>query len=399
MHRSRAIASTLLIAVLTVGFAVPAFAVTQSDLTRHQKAAENARDNAKKAEAAAKKLAGEVADLDKEIEKIESQAEALEPKIRKAAERTDRIQREVDDLKGEVSETKEEIAQTQKEYAEQQQLLKGRVEATYRQGTWFYIDVLLGSQDIGDLIQRTEFVNRVIESNNEMAEGLDHTEQTLQRAKVKLDRSLAAVKIKRREAAQVEAGLRDLKAQRDRAARQRETAQRNKAGLMADNKRNAKRLRALAEEEEAESAKIAAQLAAANGSGYYGGIMAWPVPASQRITSRYGWRICPFHGRELHPAIDIGAPQGSPIVAAGSGSVMSAGYRGGYGNTVIIDHGNGVVSLYAHQASGGIRVGAGERVRKGERIGTVGSTGNSTGPHLHFEVRVNGRPKNPLGYM
>jgi len=85
-------------------------------------------------------------------------------------------------------------------------------------------------------------------------------------------------------------------------------------------------------------------------------------------------------------------------VAAGSGKVLSAGYRGGYGNTIILDHGNGVTTLYAHQRSGGIRVSSGEEVKKGERIGTVGSTGNSTGPHLHFEVRVNGTPKNPGGY-
>ncbi|HSK46882.1 MAG TPA: peptidoglycan DD-metalloendopeptidase family protein [Coriobacteriia bacterium] len=399
MHRSRAIASLLLAAVLTAASVTPALGVTRTDLKKHQEAADNARDRAKKAEAAAKKLASEVASLDNEIEKIQSQADALEPKIKAASERTTRIQREVDDLKAEVSDTKQQISETQAEYDRQQKLLKSRVEETYRQGTWFYFDMLLGAHDIGDLITRTEFVSRVIESNNDIAQGLESTEKTLTRAKVKLDRSLESVKIKRREAAEVESSLRGMKAERDRAAAQRASAQAQKADLMADNKRNAKRLRALAEEEEAESDKIAAQLAAQGGSGHYGGIMAWPVPSSQRITSNFGWRICPFHGREMHPGIDVGAPQGSAIVAAGAGSVMYAGYRGGYGNTVMIDHGNGVVTLYAHQAYGGIKVGVGQRVGKGERIGTVGSTGNSTGPHLHFEVRVNGAPKNPLGYM
>ncbi len=241
-----------------------------------------------------------------------------------------------------------------------------RVQETYRQGTWFYLDVLLGSSDIGDLITRTEFVSRVIESNNGIAAELDHTEKTLSRAKVKLDRSLEAVKLKRQEAAKVESHLRGLKADRDRAAAQREAVQGQKADLMVDNKRNAERLRALAEEEEAESERIAAELAAAGeGSGVYGGIMAWPVPASQRITSPYGWRICPFHGRELHKAIDVGAPQGSSIVAAGSGTVIYAGYRGSYGNTIMVDHGNGVVTLYAHQKSGGFRVGTGAQVSRG----------------------------------
>jgi len=400
MHRSRALSAILLSLVLAASAAVPAAGATRSELEQHRKAADNARERAKKAEDAAKELAKEVAGLDKEIERIEAQADALEPKIRKASERTDRIQSEVSDLKREVATTSREIEATQAEYDLQQKLLQDRVQETYRQGTWFYLDVLLGSSDIGDLITRTEFVSRVIESNNGIAAELDHTEQTLSRAKVKLDRSLEAVKLKRQEAAKVEAHLRGLKADRDRAAAKREAVQSHKADLMVDNKRNAKRLRALAEEEEAESQRIAAELVAAgNGSGVYGGIMAWPVPASQRITSPYGWRICPFHGREMHGAIDIGAPQGSSIVAAGPGTVISAGYRGGYGNTIMIDHGNGIVSLYAHQASGGFKVGAGERVSKGQRIGTVGSTGNSTGPHLHFEVRVNGAPKNPMKWM
>ena len=134
------------------------------------------------------------------------------------------------------------------------------------------------------------------------------------------------------------------------------------------------------------------------GSGRFSGSMAWPVPSSSRITSDFGPRICPFHGKELHPGIDIGAPSGSAIVAAGKGEVLYAGYRGGYGNTIILDHGNGVTTLYAHQRAGGIKVSTGERVTKGQRIGTVGSTGYSTGPHLHFEVRVNGTPKNPMSY-
>ncbi len=105
-----------------------------------------------------------------------------------------------------------------------------------------------------------------------------------------------------------------------------------------------------------------------------------------------------FKSRRFHTGLDIGAGSGSAIVAAADGKVISAGYRGGYGNTVMIDHGNGVVTLYAHQKSGGIKVSVGERVGKGERIGSVGSTGYSTGPHLHFEVRVNGAPKNPASY-
>ena len=133
--------------------------------------------------------------------------------------------------------------------------------------------------------------------------------------------------------------------------------------------------------------------------------MGWPVPGFYRITSPFGWRMHPvLHVRKLHTGIDIGknpgqAIAGAAIVAAGNGTVISAGYRSGYGNTVMIDHGNGVVTLYAHQPSGGIKVSVGQHVKKGQRIGTVGMTGYATGPHLHFEVRVNGTPVNPMRYL
>jgi murein DD-endopeptidase MepM/ murein hydrolase activator NlpD len=177
---------------------------------------------------------------------------------------------------------------------------------------------------------------------------------------------------------------------------------------MAENEANAKRLREIAAEEEAESARIEQELRGrSNGSGVYNGVMAWPVPGFYRVSSAYGYRIHPIFGtRKLHTGIDVGRnldpPQsidGAAIVASGDGEVIYTGYRGGYGNTVMIDHGDGVVTLYAHQQSGGIRVGVGDDVAKGQRIGTVGSTGYSTGPHLHFEVRINGNPVDPMGYL
>jgi murein DD-endopeptidase MepM/ murein hydrolase activator NlpD len=104
-----------------------------------------------------------------------------------------------------------------------------------------------------------------------------------------------------------------------------------------------------------------------------------------------------LHVRKLHTGIDIRAPKGARIVAAGSGKVIFAGSNGGYGNFTMIDHGNGLVTCYAHQSS--IVVSKGQHVSAGTTIGYVGSTGLSTGPHLHFEVRVNGTPVNPMGYL
>ena len=397
MHRSRALLSLSLTLCLLVGVVAPAAALSRNDIERHQAAADAARKKAAAAEKTANRLAAEVAELDKRIEKLQGEADALSPKIERASKRTDQLQSEVRRLKFECTSLQAEIDKTQAQYDKQRELLADRVQTSYKQGSWFFIDVLLGSQDFNDFIARTTLVNRVIESNNNIAADLSLTRYSLGVAKVKLERSLEAASLKKREAVAVEGELRALRAARRGKAREQASIQSTKAGLMANNRKNAKRLRALAEAEEAESDRIAAMLAG-GGSGRFSGTMAWPVPASSRITSNFGWRICPFHGRERHPGIDIGAPSGSAIVAAAKGSVLYAGYRGGYGNTIILDHGNGVTTLYAHQRAGGIKVSSGERVAKGERIGTVGSTGYSTGPHLHFEVRVNGTPKNPMSY-
>lgn len=149
---------------------------------------------------------------------------------------------------------------------------------------------------------------------------------------------------------------------------------------------------------QAESVRLAALVRrASRGDGKVGrGGLLWPTRGP--VTSGFGWRIHPiYHYRRFHPGIDIGAPIGQPIVAALAGVVVSAGPMGTYGNIVVIDHGNGFATAYAHQSR--ILVRAGQRVARGERIGLVGSTGASTGPHLHFETRVNGTPVDPLRYF
>jgi murein DD-endopeptidase MepM/ murein hydrolase activator NlpD len=148
----------------------------------------------------------------------------------------------------------------------------------------------------------------------------------------------------------------------------------------------------------AESARLAEIVRrASTGTGRVGrGGLLWPTPGP--VTSPFGWRMHPiYHVMRFHPGIDIGAPTGQPIVAALAGVVVSAGPMGTYGNIVVIDHGNGFATAYAHQSR--ILVRAGQHVARGERIGLVGSTGASTGPHLHFETRVNGTPVNPLNYF
>jgi murein DD-endopeptidase MepM/ murein hydrolase activator NlpD len=148
---------------------------------------------------------------------------------------------------------------------------------------------------------------------------------------------------------------------------------------------------------EAESARLAEEIRNNQSSGGTSpGVLGWPV--SGPVTSGFGYRIHPIYGtRRMHEGIDISVGSGVPILAAEDGAVIYAGWMGGYGNVVVIDHGGGLSTLYAHQSSVG--VGSGYVVSRGSVIGYVGCTGSCTGPHLHFETRVNGDPVDPMGYL
>ena len=246
-----------------------------------------------------------------------------------------------------------------------------------------------------------------------IAEDLHTTKESLSASEVKLQRSLDSVEVKRREAEDVETRLKGLHASRKASESAQKSALQQKTALIEQNESDAEKLRAMAADEERESKRIEAELAAlarksntsgGSGSGQYTGSMAWPVPGFGNVSSGFGWRTHPiFKSRKFHNGIDISGGgrniSGAAIVAVDGGTVIYTGYRGGYGNTVMVDHGNGIVTLYAHMLSGSIAVSNGQTVAKGERIGGVGSTGYSTGPHLHFEVRSNGSPRNPMSYL
>lgn len=409
MKRSRAYASLLLSLALVFSCVAIAPAVTQNELDAAKQAAEDARKAADAADAIADELKAETEALDQQLSTLESAVKELDPKIAEATTRTNQLILQVDDLRSAISLKEISIAETTAEFEHQRGILSDNMTSSYKQGAFFYLDLLLEAKDFSDLIARTTLVQRVMDHNNDIAEVLADTRQNLEQQKADLDDDLEAVSTLRAEAQAVEASLRSLQSQRQAKVDAQENIYDQKAALYEESEANAARLKAIAEAEEAESRRIENELknASSSGSGQYNGVMAWPVPGFYRVSSPFGYRIHPIFGtRKLHTGIDIGrnldpaqSIDGAAIVAAGDGEVIYATYSSGYGNTVMIDHGNGVVSLYAHQRSGGIRVSVGQQVSKGDRIGTVGSTGYSTGPHLHFEVRVNGTPVDPMDYL
>jgi murein DD-endopeptidase MepM/ murein hydrolase activator NlpD len=400
MHHLRAY-SPVVAALLALCLMTPATAVaaTSSDVAAHQAAAAAARSAAAAEQAKADDLARQTASIDQQIGAIEVEVGTLQGQIGTATDRRTKLDTELDLLRTDIADKEAAIARVKGEYDQQTAVLNARADATYRAGDLFYLQVLLESSDFQDLIARTDLVSRIFEADRGVADELAGTRDDLQKTTDELNRSLDEVSANRAQAQAEEAKLEQLRSAQASKLSAQEAAKAQKSALLAETKQNVAQLTAIAKAEDDESARIAAQLkggGSSKGSGRYPGSMAWPTPGYTRITSPFGWRMHPIlKVKKFHSGVDIGAPSGATIVAAGDGTVISAAYNSGYGNMTMIDHGNGLVSVYGHQSR--MLVSKGQHVTKGQKIGLVGSTGMSTGPHLHFEIRVNGEPRDPLG--
>ncbi len=272
-----------------------------------------------------------------------------------------------------------------------------------------YAGMLLGSGSIDELVTRRSYLKAVVGSQADVIADNERLRNQVSDLKQQLQRSRDEAVGQR----DVVAGQRDrLQAARDAQSAVRDVA----AGEVAEQERLRGEVLARKEEFQAEQANLEAesaaiaetlrQRAAARATGDPA-IAALPVRAAAcsstrfpgaPITSSFGYRVHPIYGDgRLHTGVDFGADTGDPIYAAGDGVVASAGSLGGYGNATVIEHGGGLATLYGHQSS--FLVSEGDTVTAGEVIGRVGCTGSCTGPHLHFEVRVNGDPVDPMGYL
>jgi murein DD-endopeptidase MepM/ murein hydrolase activator NlpD len=273
--------------------------------------------------------------------------------------------------------------------------LEARLVELYETADTSELDVLLQSSSLSDLIEQIDLFHTIGDADKRLSDRLAYLTDRMRVAR----QETAATK---RDVAEATAVL-AKKTEEERAARDALIVRQNALASARANQRSllaSVRSERHGDEEDlakmqAASAAIAAQIRAhqsssgSSGSGASTSGLIWPVNGP--ITSGFGWRW----GR-MHEGIDIGAPCGTPIHAAASGTVIYSGWADGYGNFVVIDHGNGLATAYGHQSAIYVSGGA---VSQGQAIGAVGSTGHSTGCHLHFEVRVNGNPVDPLGYL
>lgn len=314
----------------------------------------------------------------------------LDKRMTEAQKKLDNLQAQMKNLNINIKATKSQIEEAQKVIDENDALLDQRIRVMYKTSDITYLQLLLESQSIPDLISNVYNVQTIVNSDIELLEELEQKRQELKEYEERL------LKEKDR-MTQVQSSIKAEQTQLTQASAQQVKV---KESLAMEEAISSNKLKQLRSEDSALEQKI---LAAQRKSGsantpYKGGSMLWPLPIRGTLTSGYANRRSPISGRyEFHMGQDIAAPRGTAVYAANAGTVITSQYQRSYGNVVMIDHGGGISTVYAHNSS--LLVSAGQTVTRGQQIARVGSTGDSTGNHLHFEVRVNGKAVNPMQYF
>lgn len=376
MKKVKRITALLLTAAFLISVIMPVYAdeleesrAKLQDVSRQIQQQKNNISNVKKQE---KSILDQLNDVETNIATTQQEIDALDDKISY--------------LEKDIDKTEQEIKEREEKLQEQIDYLSERLVYMYEDGMEVsYMEVLFSATDIKDFLTRYDLLQFIVENDMELIE-------TINKEKRALDVKKADLEIQKRE-------LVDLKASQE-AKKAQLSEQREEKQVLLGNVRQEKSSyeKALKELEQASRELEAIIRKAQTGEQLGTGVYTWPAPGYSSITSPYGWRYHPIlKVNKLHTGVDIGAPMGANIVAADAGKVIYAGWQNGYGQTVIIDHGAGKSTLYGHQSK--IMVSYGQSVDKGQIIGKVGSTGWSTGPHLHFEVRINGSPTNPMSYL
>lgn len=322
----------------------------------------------------------------KESKTLAAQIEQLERQINSKEAELDKIRSNISSTKNQIDTAQNELTRVQEEMVEQNSNMNQRLRAMYKNGNTGMLEVLLGSADISELVSNMDMVSRIYDSDTEVLQTMQETYDKIEGQKKQLENLKSQLQKQEEEA----------------KARQKELESDQKviSGKKSEIDKDNKELAAMLDDLEAEANALSSEIRRLQSTGttYEGGVMGWPAPGNTRVTSEFGYRIHPVLGyKKLHTGMDIGAATGSTVVAAADGTVIKSSYNGSYGEMIMIDHGGGIVTLYAHNSKRLVSVG--DKVTRGQTIAKSGATGRVTGPHVHFEVRVNGDYKNPRDYL
>lgn len=329
-------------------------------------------------EKSVEKMDKELDETLEKIKKIESQNKKTQQEINNIHAEIKKINAENEKLEKENKEIEKEIEALNKEKEEKYEIIRSVIKIEYEQKSGGYLSLLLEADSFKNFLMRAEVVSNLIKNNNYLVKEIEKIEGELNSKVEKLYKQIQTIKDQKAKAESEAKRLNDL----------------------VDSRTSEKKeLLAIQNKLEKQIEKAKEELAAsASGGTYSGGKMGWPVPSNSSISSHFGYRVHPVTGvNKLHDGIDIPAATGSAIVAANDGIVVRAEYNTAYGNWIVIDHGGGIMTYYAHNSS--MLVSVGQRVKRGQQIAKAGSTGYSTGSHCHFSVLVNGSFVNPLNYL
>lgn len=339
--------------------------------------------------------------LEKSRSDLKSYVTELDSSLTEIESNLERINTLITQKEEEIEETKENLRVIKIQEKKQYEAMKSRVKFLYERGNTAYLEVLFSSKSFGDMLNRANYIEKLAAYDKELLVNYQETRESIATLEEELQGEQEVLQAAKETAEQEQANIEELivaKQQQietyDASISEQEAKIKEYEEYIAEQNATIASLEAAVEAEQ----KRLESLGENSNVKYDGGVFTWPAPSYTRISSDYGYRIHPTLGVEkFHNGIDMAAPSGSPVLAAYGGTVVAAAYNASMGNYIMINHGDGLYTIYMHCSA--LYVSSGATVSAGSQIGAVGSTGRSTGPHLHFSVRLNGNYVNPRNYL
>ncbi len=356
--------------------------------------AESLNDKYDKNKKTQQELQDKLDGVSQEKKEMQAKKDKLDDEIASLASEIDTLNRTIRKNESDISAKQEEITKLEQKISENDDLLKKRLRVMYEKGSTGYLDVLFSATSFSDLLLRMDMIQQIYDHDQTLIQGMETTKATIEAAKQAIE-----------ETKKTNEGLKQNLASQKSTMQQKSDESDNVINRLA---RSEEELQAEIKEREKENQDILNQIAAAKAAQqkannvntaitntYTGGVLGWPSASCFEINSPFGWRT--FRGvSNYHTGIDIPARMGTAVLACEDGVVTGSGWRNSYGYCITIDHGS-ITTLYAHNSV--LQVSVGQTVKKGQQIALVGSTGNSTGPHIHLGVIKNGQYVNPAPYV